>query len=265
MEHDPLIWTRAMRRTHDSLVADVAEMAPDDLRRTSGASDWNVSQVLSHLGSGAEIAHATFNASMLGEEPPSNELNQPIWDRWNSMEPEARASAFVRTEEQFVELLESIDGSTAPEVTIKFPFMPVPVDLATAIGFRLSEHALHSWDVRVAFDDRASVPEYLADLLIDRLPGMAGYTGKADRWTRPPASIALLTDAPDRRFTLELGDAVALTEGAEESTADAVVRLPGESLLRLSAGRLAPARTPDDITVDGDVTLDELRAVFPGF
>jgi len=265
MEHDPLIWIRAMRRTHDALVTDVADMSPEDLRRTSGASEWNVSQVLSHLGSGAEIAHATFNASLLGAEPPTTEMNQPIWDRWNAMEPEARASAFVRSEEQFVELLESIDESSANEVTIKFPFLPVPVDLATAIGFRLSEHALHSWDVRVAFDDRATVPDYLADLLVDRIPSMAGYIAKADRWSRPPASVAVLTDTPDRRFTLELGDSVTLAEGAEEAGADAVLRLPGESLLRLTAGRLAPARTPADITMDGDVSLDELRVVFPGF
>ena len=197
--------------------------------------------------------------------PPGNDVNQPIWDRWNAMEPEARASAFVRADEQFVELLESIDEASAPEVTIKFPFLPVPVDLATAIGFRLSEHALHSWDVRVAFDDRATVPGYLAELLIDRIASMIGYIGKADRWTRSPASVALLIDGPDRQFTLELGDAVALTDGAEQAGADAVVRLPAESLLRLTAGRLAPRRTPPDITVDGEVTLDELRAVFPGF
>jgi uncharacterized protein (TIGR03083 family) len=265
MEHDPLMWIRAMRRSHDELVADVAEMAPDDLRRTSGASAWDVSQVLSHLGSGAEIARATFNASLLGDEPPGVDVNQPIWDRWNAMEPEARASAFVRTEEQFVELLESIDESTVGDVAIKFPFLPVPVDLATAIGFRLSEHALHSWDVRVAFDDHAAVPEYLAALLIDRIGSMIGYIGKSDRWTRPPTSVALLTDGPDRRFTLELGEAISLTDDAEEEGADAVVRLPAESLLRLTAGRLAPSRTPSDITVDGGVTLDELRAVFPGF
>ncbi len=171
----------------------------------------------------------------------------------------------MRADEQFVELLESIDETTAAEAAIKFPYFPAAVDLATAIGFRMSEHTLHSWDVRVAFDDATMLPTYAAELLVDRIGSMVSYVGKAERWSRPPAAVALLTDSPDRRFTLELGPTIGLRDGAQEATADAVVRLPAESLLRLTAGRLAPPRTPAAISVDGGVTLDELRAVFPGF
>lgn len=45
----------ALSREHDQLAALVSTFTGDDLRRPSGASDWDVSQVLSHLGSGAVI------------------------------------------------------------------------------------------------------------------------------------------------------------------------------------------------------------------
>ena len=45
----------ALRREHEQLTALVGTFTDDDLRRPSGASDWDVSQVLSHLGSGAVI------------------------------------------------------------------------------------------------------------------------------------------------------------------------------------------------------------------
>ena len=40
---------------------------------------------------------------------------------------------------------------------------------------------------------------------------------------------------------------------------------PLDALVRLVAGRLTPARTPAGVEVIGDVTLDELRKVFPGY
>ena len=40
---------------------------------------------------------------------------------------------------------------------------------------------------------------------------------------------------------------------------------PLEAAIRLIAGRLGPAYTPTDLTVTGNVTLEDLRTVFPGF
>ena len=40
---------------------------------------------------------------------------------------------------------------------------------------------------------------------------------------------------------------------------------PLESAVRLLGGRLTPKYTPEGVEVSGNVTLDELRAVFPGF
>jgi hypothetical protein len=45
----------------------------------------------------------------------------------------------------------------------------------------------------------------------------------------------------------------------------ATLDLPGESWLRLVAGRLGVGRTPADVTTTGAVSLDDLRQVFPGY
>ena len=60
-ETDPVI--AALRREHDQLSALVRTFTDDDLRRPSGASDWDVSQVLSHLGSAAVINLGTLQTA----------------------------------------------------------------------------------------------------------------------------------------------------------------------------------------------------------
>jgi hypothetical protein len=42
------------------------------------------------------------------------------------------------------------------------------------------------------------------------------------------------------------------------------LQIPAEAFLRLIYGRLDPANTPDGIKAE-DVSLDDLRSVFPGF
>ena len=38
-----------------------------------------------------------------------------------------------------------------------------------------------------------------------------------------------------------------------------------EELVRLLSGRLRPEHTPADVAVTGNVTLEDLRRVFPGY
>jgi hypothetical protein len=48
----------ALRSEHDTLAGLVPTLTDDQLATTSGAADWSVAQVLSHLSSGAEIGRA---------------------------------------------------------------------------------------------------------------------------------------------------------------------------------------------------------------
>jgi uncharacterized protein (TIGR03083 family) len=261
METDPRPIITALRQSADDLALLAAAMTADDLRRPSAATEWDVSQVLSHLGSGAEIALANLEANVAGTPIPGNDAARSVWDRYDAMSPEERRDAFLVADGRYVTAVEALDPSAGP---ITLPFLPAPVDLATALSFRLNEHALHAWDVRAATDDGATVPAAHAGLLVSRLGGLVGFIGKADRWTGAPITIAVRTSDPERHLWLTVGDGKVVLDD-HERPCTATLDLPAEALLRLVTGRLAPSRTPSQVTLTGAITLDQLRAVFPGF
>jgi hypothetical protein len=62
---------------------------------------------------------------------------------------------------------------------------------------------------------------------------------------------------------LVIADKVSVTTAVAKPTTTFVG--PLDAVLRLIGGGLTPAHTPAGVEVIGDVTLDELRAVFPGY
>ena len=69
---DPTPYMRALRASHDRLASIAVSLDSDDLRKRSYATEWSIADVLSHLGSGAEIFELYVNAG-LGGEPPAQE------------------------------------------------------------------------------------------------------------------------------------------------------------------------------------------------
>lgn len=255
-------WIAALRRSHDDLLAVTDDLTGEQLRGPSGSSEWTIAQVLSHLGSGAEIGLANLEANLAGDEPPPNEANVPIWDRWNAMTPEEQTSSFRSADARLVAAWEAIPDGLRETQQITLPFLPEPISLATAAGFRLSEHAVHAWDVRIGFADDATLRPDDAALLVQRLPQMTGWLGKPGGWT---GVVAVTTVDPAGAWTLSVdAESVSLSEGAP-ADAPARLTLPLEAFVRLIYGRLPAKWTPASVAVDGPVTLDDLRTVFPGF
>ncbi len=253
----------ALRSGHAALTALVQDLPPGALTGRSGASEWTVAQVLSHLGSGAEIGLAGLQASIAGEPAPGGDFNHGVWDRWNAMSPEDQASGFVTSNEALVSAYESLDEQTRQQLKVKL-FLPEPVDVATAASFRLSEFTLHSWDVAVAGDPQAALAQDAVEHLLDIAPYMFGWLGKPkDVLSGASVQLAVHSSAPTRDFGVEITDKTALTDAP--ATPDATLEIPAESWLRLVAGRLAPEHTPAGVSATGSVTLDQLRQIFPGF
>ena len=70
----------ADHRTYQRLARQVGTLTDDELTRPSGASEWTVAQVLSHLGSGAEITLETLRAAQAGVDRAAA-ANESVWAR----------------------------------------------------------------------------------------------------------------------------------------------------------------------------------------
>ena len=258
MDRDPQQWIAALRSSQDHLKGLVAPLVPDRVGTASLAAGWSVADVLSHLGSQAEIFGGILDAALAGAPLPGPEAFPPIWDAWNARSGEAQVSDSVTANEAFVRRAEGL--SDAQLSALRFALFGMEFDVVGFLQMRLSEHAVHSWDVAGALDPAAAVAADAVDLLIDTLPEMVERIGKPQD---EPFRVRIITSDPERDLVLAGEEAVTLGSWDGGST-DGVVRLPAEAWLRLVYGRLHDEHTPP-LEVEGEgLSLDRLRAVFPG-
>src|SRR5689334_21140795 len=119
MESSPGPWISALRHSHDRLRASVEPLGPDQLAQRSYPSEWTIAQVLSHLGSQAEIFGLILAAGLAGQEPPGPEEFPPIWDTWNAKDPQAQATDALRADQATLERLESMDAGERERLHLK--------------------------------------------------------------------------------------------------------------------------------------------------
>jgi uncharacterized protein (TIGR03083 family) len=254
----------ALRSGYDSLADRVSGFSDDDLAGPSGAAEWDISQVLSHLGSGAEISRATLQAALDAVPNPGPDFNQGVWNKWNAMTRRERADNFLTANQAHLALLESLDAGIRDTLRIDMGFLPAPVDLATAARMRLNEFTLHSWDVRSGSDQHATLPADATAALLHGEPSLIGWIGKADPLNGRQAVIAITTTEPASVFALRLQTPVSVDFDVPEQP-DGTLTLPAEAWLRMVAGRLGPRHTPASVASAGAADLDLLRQVFPGY
>jgi uncharacterized protein (TIGR03083 family) len=255
---EPALALAAVRTSHDRLRSLVSGLTPDQVTAPSYASEWTLAQVLSHVGSQAELFSLLLDAGLAGTPPPGRETMLPIWQRWDALPPEVQVSESLDANERLVRRLETVEPSQV--AAFRVSVMGRELDFSGLLTARLAEHAVHTWDVAVALDPAAVLALDAAALLVDYLPEMAARVGKP---AARPATLAVSTSRPERRFTLSAGG-VRLEPRTDPVAGDSL-RLPAEALVRLVYGRLDPAHTPPLQLDSPTVTLDDLRSVFPGF
>lgn len=257
-----------LRSLHEDLAAVVPDLSDDQLTGPSGASEWTLAQVLSHLGSGAEIGLATLRSAADGTPPPGNDLGPSVWARWDAKSPQQQAAAFLESDAALVEAFEAMGPEQRDGLLVDVGFLPAPLSLGGFAGMRLGEAAQHAWDVRVGLDPTATLDSEAAGVMCQHWSGelapLLGFTGKADTLDEPARLQVGSTP-----WVLSIEDAVRLapSSGASEAAEQATATFTGEleALARLVAGRLGPSYTPPGTEVTGNVTLNDLRRVFPGY
>jgi uncharacterized protein (TIGR03083 family) len=254
----------ALRHCHQELAARVDTLDEHDLTRQSYCTDWSVAQVLSHLGSGAEIALAQMQAARAGTRPLGPDDFRAIWARWDARPPHQQAAAFAQEVPRLHDTVAAL--SDAERHALRPHVHVTPVDLPAFLAFRLVEQALHAWDVHVAFEPTRAVDPEAVGLLVELLPFGASLANPAELERLAPARLTVATSDPTLRFVLELGAQACLRPATAPATAEVSgsLWLPAEALVRLVTGRLDPAHTPTGVRADGRPSLKELQELYPG-
>jgi uncharacterized protein (TIGR03083 family) len=252
----------ALRAEHDLTTTTVSELTEQQLTGPSGAAEWTVAAVLSHLGSGAVITLAGLQSALGARQPPEAGFNESVWDSWNAMSPAEQRAGFLERDAELVAAFEGLDQRQRDSLQLRVGFLPDPLPVASFAGLRLHESAQHSWDVRVPAEPAAGLLPGSASVIAEQFAGdlafMLGFIGKADRISGP-----VQLEIVGSEYGLLIADSVALVSPVDHPTASFTG--PLEAAIRLIAGRLGPTRTPNGLTVTGNTTLEELRTVFPGF
>jgi uncharacterized protein (TIGR03083 family) len=258
MSSDPRALIAVLRNSHERLAGLVQPLTADQLRAQSYDTEWTIAQVLSHLGSGAEIATLSLAAALGGRGQLDQSAFPAIWDAWNNRAPEMQAADSLTWDGEHIRRLEQLTDAELD--SIRLDFFGRELDAAALIRLRLSEHAMHVWDVAVSLDPGAFVAG-------DAILPVMGQVTQLFQFVAKPAGdsfrVRLRTTEPDGDYLLDVGESVTLSGWADGSAVDGEITLPAEALLRLFYGRLDPEHTPQ-YTAEG-IELDRLRAVFPGF
>jgi uncharacterized protein (TIGR03083 family) len=254
-------WSAAVHSSHDRLAAAAADLSTEQLEGPSYASDWSIAQVMSHLGSGAEIFTLFLEAGRDGADAPAQDVFQTIWARWDASTADEQRDGYLRANAKFLDELDALDDDQ--RAAWKLVMFNGADDLTNLVRLRAGEQAVHAWDVLVALDPAATLPQDATDLLIDTLPGLAGGVGKPNG---VPLKARIATSHPERHFLLRAdSDGVVLDadHAAGHALPGPVVDLPAEALIRLVYGRLDEAHTPALRHPTPELT--SLRTLFPGF
>ncbi len=168
MAADPRTWIATLRESHDKLDSLVRPLTPEQVRGQSYDTDWSIAQVLSHLGSGAEIALMMLPGALGEAEPVGRDAFPAVWDVWNAKSPDEQAADGLASDEKHVQTLEALTDEQLAAVDMDF-FGMMRLDAAGMVRMRLSEHVMHTWDVAVMADPAATVQADAVALLIDNV------------------------------------------------------------------------------------------------
>ncbi len=243
----------SVRRLHG-----IVEPLDDDaITQPAYPMEWTIAQVMSHLGSAGVILQRRLEDGLAGTATP-DEFSPQIWDEWNAKTPRAQVDDGLAVDAAFLAAFDALSSEAREAFT--FSMGPINVDFDGFVGLRLNEHAFHTWDIDVALDDKATIPEPIAALVVDRLELVGRFTARPT--AGEPSTITVRTTDPERRFEIDLTAEGAVLAPSAATTGSADIELPAEAFARLLYGRLDADHTPP---FRGDpAAVERLRATYPG-
>jgi len=212
----------------------VSPLGAEEVERPAYPSEWSIAQVLSHLGSGAEIFRLYLASARTGAPAPEFEDFSEIWDVWNSKEPQDQTTEALAADAAFLDQLTAM--SAAEQAQFSVDMFNGQTDLPGFLRLRVGELAVHTWDVLVALDPSATLAPDASALI---LPGLGELVARAGERSDDEVAVRVTTTDPAATFELTIGpDGPRLDEAHTDSATEATLSLPAEALVRLVYGRL---------------------------
>ncbi|MBX5490261.1 MAG: maleylpyruvate isomerase family mycothiol-dependent enzyme [Chloroflexi bacterium] len=250
-------------RTIGSVVRTEVARLTDELRadpslwdRPSACSEWTVGDVACHMAESNDRFLQIVSAALDGQPVPEFSPQQRA-ERQAAVKARGRDAVLAQLVERVNAVFDRLENAT-PEGLARTVTVPAgTLSMAQVASQRLSEVALHSWDIRSAADPRAGLAPATVPLLLD---GVLGSVGRlAGR--RVPADRALtyyldLSGEAGGPVTLTLADGQATARRGAPAHADVTLHLPAEAAIRLFWGRLGLERA----LADGSVRAEGDRA-----
>lgn len=260
----------ALKREYQTVIQDVESRPSSYVEQDSYCANWKNYQVISHLGSGAELFQKSLETALDGKEAVTPEGRQAVWGHFDSLAPEAVYPEFRDRMDKLMAYLEALPDSKHNEIIPTFAGnLPLPRALLT----RLNEVALHVWDIQVKHNPKLTLNDESAALLlpmvVDRLPNRAKREG-LDELHGSPVSFDL-SGAASRQFTLSPGAEQASVEDGLASNALFTVKMSAEAFERMVAGRqpIQDAVTSGQAQVSANPAnmgaYPSLNKIFPGY
>jgi uncharacterized protein (TIGR03083 family) len=237
-----------LRISHHRLARVMGSSSAPEATASAFPKEWTVADVLSHLGSGAEIFTLILDRLENGQEAPSQDDFVAIWDRWNAKTPDDQVRDGLSSDAAFVERAVAMRTETE-----KVPAFGSLFATADFLAMRLQEHVVHTWDVEVATDKTARIPATHLPFLLEQLPSVAP---RSAREVDAPRSVRVHVSSPDADFRVDMDEETTLVRVDDGGKAD--LALPAECFVRLVFGRLtavrAVVRSEDEAVVASDLT-----------
>jgi len=193
----------------------------------------------------------------LRDRGPSQSAFGPIWDRWNNKTAAEQVADSIAANEALLARLEGLDSEQL--TAFRLEMFGMDLDITGLLRMRLSEHAVHSWDVAVTIDPSAEVTADAVELLIDGLPDLAARAGKPTDGIEP---IAVSTTTPNATscWCPKVCDSNRRATGPPTRW-----NCPPRRFSDSSTGASTSHTPPTATSYTSGVTVDELRSLFPGF
>jgi uncharacterized protein (TIGR03083 family) len=257
----------AVRDEFNTLDRYLGSLAPERWRGPTACTEWDLTKLVSHLGSGAVLMLRMVRSGLEGTPPQTQEERQQVWGHFDSLAPEQLYREFQQAN---TDALTYLDQLPADQRERRIPSFLGEVPAAVLLRARLAEISLHSWDVRVALDPTARLLFGSVGPLVDQTLGFVGRRSNAEARAELAGTVFELDleGRNRRRIALVVNqDGVSVADPGQSSHR-ATLWLTGEAFVRLGAGRFAleAAERDGELAVDGDRQAAlKLNALFPGY